>query len=231
MGALRVQLSGLSPRLRGNPPRGKSARQAVGLSPESRAENSAEVYPRVCGGTRKKFQRQLAAVYPRVCGGTAVQRGGLSRVCGGPPPGHRTAVRVGLSPRLRGNQSSQRKRRSAHPTSGLSPRLRGNPSLLTTSTGPVGGLSPRLRGNHVARQEACNVAGGPVYPRVCGGTSAKPPPMWEAWALRSIPAFAGEPRRCLHFADRRNDENRSIPAFAGEPPPIAQVFAVRTPSQ
>ena len=111
-------------------------------------------------------------VYPRVCGGTA----------GGGPA---AVAAMGLSPRMRGNQSAHR------------------PSFR------IGGSIPAYAGepnNLRAGRAECQ-----VYPRVCGGTggpnSAPPPTRGLSPRMRgnlsavsgmillyrSIPAYAGEP--------------------------------------
>ena len=134
------------------------------------------VYPRVCGGTlfRPFTVPAMIGLSPRVRGnrqsveaGEYVYRsipacagepgadpgpGALHPVypcvCGGTvPPSRLSSYYLGLSPRVRGNQRLQRERR---PGSGSIPACAGEPVRGTPSF--------RLTG---------------VYPRVCGGTSAR----------------------------------------------------------
>ena len=75
----RKPAGGLSPRMRGNRPRGWRGRRDCRSIPAYAGEPQA-VYQR----------RMMLEVYPRVCGGTI-------------PPGHSPCPRAGLSPRMRGN--------------------------------------------------------------------------------------------------------------------------------
>ena len=78
-GALRVMLTGLSPRMRGNPGHRSRAEGRVGSIPAH-------------AGEPQPIQGPLdhARVYPRACGGT-VERDAIRQ------------SREGLSPRMRGN--------------------------------------------------------------------------------------------------------------------------------
>ena len=177
--------TGLSPRVRGNPPtywtrprcRPGSIPARAGEPTHRTAGLSVKVYPRACGGTTPI---ETGPSNPRACGGTA---------CG---------TNIYLSPRVRGNHA------------GLSPRVRGNRFLpydpararglgyrvypracggtslyggasslgsiparagepaRTIASGWSGrGLSPRVRGNlNRCLMSPC------VYPRACGGTLA-----------------------------------------------------------
>ena len=160
----RLRPHGLSPRVRGNR---RAARAAIFGNRSIPA----------CAGEPHPFLRiQLPPrVYPRVCGGTA------RLVC-------RLFQRMGLSPRVRGNQPSA--------------------GLITDDKRSI----PACAGEPVTAPKSVKSAG--VYPRVCGGTNdgyryrnqnrglsprvrgnlpaaarCLPPP-------RSIPACAGEPRVC-----------------------------------
>ena len=132
---------GLSPRVRGNPPRWAAANGGSRSIPACAGEPrrtapcawAAKVYPRVCGGTSGGLRTagKRLQVYPRVCGGTE----------------NRCLARefwTGLSPRVRGNRQTlwpvRRRVRSI-------PACAGEPKLITPSTLTF-----------------------PVYPRVCGGT-------------------------------------------------------------
>ena len=111
-------------------------------------------------------------VYPRVCGGTA-QRA------------IRRSIKLGLSPRVRGNQPARLRNLSVRgsipacageprPGSALSsqaavyPRVCGGTASPSTCTSTTSGLSPRVRGNQGGRGRSLGM-------------------------LRSIPACAGEP--------------------------------------
>ena len=173
------------------------------------------VYPRACGGNHVvvAVRAGLVGVYPRACGGTAsrwalVQRGS------------------GLSPRLRGNHSTMRRRGT--PTGSIPapageprvvdirksetkvyPRACGGTFDYVDERSELMGLSPRLRGNRICSEITTGNA-------------------------RSIPAPAGEPRqghgrRSRHRVYPRacggtlaneittNVRQWSIPAPAGEP--------------
>ena len=181
MAVIVLRLSGLSPRVRGNPHRRGRAGRPRGSIPACAGEPQSRSGGSV--GSR---------VYPRVCGGTWVQ----SRPC--PPWG-------GLSPRVRGNRAiltlglhlirsipacagEPSQRLLDYPTARVYPRVCGGTSSVGEYAGMTPGLSPRVRGNpeHLLYSRivlgsipAC--AGEPrrqgmprgwhwVYPRVCGGT-------------------------------------------------------------
>ena len=117
-------LGGLSPRMRGNPSRGRRARGLDGSIPAYAGEpggssaggGGAAVYPRVCGGTRRQFRRRWRG-------------SGLSpRMRGNPhtPPVFEGVY--GLSPRMRGNppgDAGWRARRGSIPAYAGEPRSRG----------------------------------------------------------------------------------------------------------
>ena len=132
---------GLSPRVRGNPPRLHDAFAGLRSIPACAGEPVThagrrplgKVYPRVCGGTQALLSKPPpVTVYPRVCGGTRRFLNGSRFV-------------IGLSPRVRGNRYTNMA------CSG------GNGSIPACAGEPPQG--PRAR-----RQLR-------VYPRVCGGTS------------------------------------------------------------
>ena len=157
---------GLSPRVRGNPPPSRRNRICRGSIPACAGE------PWTVARTTRRWR-----VYPRVCGGT-YYRPGLA------------GVRVGLSPRVRGN-----------PMGYLSTTLssRSIPACAGEPAGPI----------HRLHQHA-------VYPRVCGGTPLPHIGARVAQGLsprvrgnrlpcpgrphtgRSIPACAGEPQWQAH---------------------------------
>ena len=142
--ARRVQLTGLSPRVRGNLPHALDSP----VSPRS--------IPACAGEPRSTYRTGLTpSVYPRVCGGTHTQI-------------RRAVRRIGLSPRVRGN----RRAGQGEAWHGRSiPACAGEPFSLITSAirsavyprvcgGTVRatfrliyarGLSPRVRGNPLRR--------------------------------------------------------------------------------
>ena len=159
---------GLSPRVRGNRVGGRGAGQNAGSIPACAGEPSA------CTSVQTP-----KGVYPRVCGGTG-------------PDGLPSALRPGLSPRVRGNPArpprSPGRRRSipacaGEPPNGCQgmhlegvyPRVCGGTSLARTPWPGPGGLSPRVRGNPSEAGSRQTTAG-------------------------SIPACAGEPRPALTLA-------------------------------
>ena len=210
--------------MRGNPAPAQTGIDAGGSIPAYAGEPSPgyattpsrKVYPRVCGGTHAgrgevqsgqglsprmrgnppyapfrlltarsipayagepdtwKAQSQGCWVYPRVCGGTPS--------C---PRCHRSAP--GLSPRMRGNPRGRsspapparsipayagepRTGRYRHPAGRVYPRVCGGTKPGGNGQQRRNGLSPRMRGNHRPQ------LAGRLHPR-------------------SIPAYAGEPRR------------------------------------
>ena len=213
---------GLSPRVRGNPPRRATTCFVVGSIPACAGEPF--------GGA---LGCHYTGVYPRVCGGTPVR-------CAAP------GQAVGLSPRVRGNRGGIRpvpgRQRSIPACAGepracvlierqpeVYPRVCGGTSLPSLPRQAREGLSPRVRGNLPVRLAgiadswsipAC--AGEPfvdiplaviyqVYPRVCGGTAC-------ANASPCRPEGLSPRVRGNHGTGaRRSGGARSIPACAGEP--------------
>ena len=136
---------------------------------------------------------------------------------------------IGLSPRVRGNQSSSAVRIAPSVTAGVYPRVCGGTPSQSTICHSRRGLSPRVRGNRQARARstarprsipAC--AGEPpvrtatarlgrVYPRVCGGTYAMTSTSSASRGLS--PRVRGNRQR----RGRRGRGGGSIPACAGEP--------------
>ena len=160
-----------------------------------------EVYPRVCGGTRRGkslaiaprrsipacagephsclSSRRASRVYPRVCGGTS-------------PAYPETATIPGLSPRVRGNLLGY--------LSGANP-IRSIPACAG---------EPMRGGLRWIRLE--------VYPRVCGGTVRCPP--FLAGPAGLSPRVRGNRGAVWGRCCRR----RSIPACAGEPDAFYEVL-------
>ena len=174
-------ISGLSPRVRGNPSLRSGSPPQPGSIP-------------ACAGEPALSPSAFAfwTVYPRVCGGTSLRITSSSS-------------RLGLSPRVRGNRVKRVLYRlpersipacAGEPRSGISsmwrgrvyPRVCGGTRSEFEIQRNMRGLSPRVRGNHTVHAAlsprsgsipAC--AGEPdldpirperktVYPRVCGGT-------------------------------------------------------------
>ena len=178
--------AGLSPRVRGNPPR----RTVSGWTGRSIPACAGEPYA-------YPLRPHPRAVYPRVCGGTPAlttgprERQGLSpRVRGnlGHPAGDEVAV--GSIPACAGEPPTS----ACHWTSDrVYPRVCGGTDLIIGVPGHPEGLSPRVRGNpeatisyNPAPRSIPACAGEPtsifvplscreVYPRVCGGTPSRAP--------------------------------------------------------
>ena len=215
-------VSGLSPRVRGNPPQRQRRGQPTRSIPACAGE------PDFLG-----LGFGLSAVYPRVCGGTAgaaidiAERQGLSpRVRGNLPVAPKILGWLRSIPACAGEPDPPAQPRDA---AGVYPRVCGGTPRQGRWYALKAGLSPRVRGNRAQAFDlprrfrsipAC--AGEPilmiaiptplrVYPRVCGGTRRAPHLARRAGGLsprvrgnrnhacssalccRSIPACAGEP--------------------------------------
>ena len=131
------------------------------------------VYPRVCGGTQQLRPDQMTfmGLSPRVRGNpnsvpSGAPSGGSIPACAGEPY---ALVGIGSSsgvyPRVCGGTVAISSRRSIR--IGLSPRVRGNPAVLL-SLSAVAGSIPACAGE--PRPGAELPRPRPVYPRVCGGT-------------------------------------------------------------
>ena len=96
---------------------------------------------------------------------------------------------------------------------GLSPRVRGNPETPERCTGLSRSI-PACAGEPMRLRGMCGYKG--VYPRVCGGTQAGPPPAARPAGLS--PRVRGN--RTEFFAVQHWPG--SIPACAGEPDPADQ---------
>ena len=152
-GAASVGVSGLSPRVRGNPHHDHQGLQGPGSIPACAGEPSprssrcagSTVYP-ACAGEPggSTTPRGSTRVYPRVCGGTASVG---AAVC------------------------SQ---------TGLSPRVRGNPPVLMRRVRQLGSI-PACAGEPPTLPR-CGVLHR-VYPRVCGGTGSVEPAVRGVWGL------------------------------------------------
>ena len=180
---------------------------------------SSRVYPRVCGGTSRRFSaaRRSAGLSPRVRGNLdatvtdCVCLGSIPACAGEPAAMPARIAGTTVYPRVCGGTNLDSPNCVAAP--GLSPRVRGNPAegrLPCVARGPI----PACAGEP-AVECRCPV-GARAYPRVCGGTEPLCNPCTEAWGLSPrvrgnretprltarapgpIPACAGEPRpgRC-----------------------------------
>ena len=156
---------GLSPRVRGNQRHKQAAAAAMRSIPACAGEPEEDL-----------CKKTLSWVYPRVCGGT------WSRSNGSSPLG-------GLSPRVRGNQSSAEdvafKPRSI-------PACAGEPGRCPDCQ-HLSRVYPRVCGGTVREQLGLTLAQG-LSPRVRGNLQDQPRGLGQ---LRSIPACAGEPPTML----------------------------------
>ena len=215
-------LRGLSPRVRGNPTAGRRRRNSMGSIPACAGEPSAgspsragaEVYPRVCGGTKSSGLRVgvRSGLSPRVRGnpgGAAApyRRAGSIPACAGEPAPRPWRHRRGrVYPRVCGGTRSASS--SAACSRGLSPRVRGNPSQnRRKQSGP--GSIPACAGEPDPAFGSSRF--GQVYPRVCGGTGNQ---------LKVVHGGRGLSPRVRGNPDARPAGGYplgSIPACAGEP--------------
>ena len=224
-----ADIQGLSPRVRGNPTRERSAARAHGSIPACAGEpdgaqwagSPERVYPRVCGGTFVEPVDELLerGLSPRVRGNLSFgclyeEPVGSIPACAGEPRRLQGAVGVEeVYPRVCGGTRLQPVKRGS--SSGLSPRVRGNRLCLRRCIGGCGSI-PACAGEP-GRRTSINTPWR-VYPRVCGGTGCMHDRADGAEGLS--PRVRGNLRRVL----RSPDQERSIPACAGEPSP-PQLFA------
>ena len=176
------ELSGLSPRVRGN----LEGQLLVGVVDGSIPACAGEpllypilpltdgVYPRVCGGTahRKSTPSAHMGLSPRVRGNRRLfqtYRGrprSIPACAGEPRPPAPATSTCTVYPRVCGGTrrwSSKTLRRI-----GLSPRVRGNLSSILFCRSPMGSI-PACAGEPMSN--ALPHTPYAVYPRVCGGTS------------------------------------------------------------
>ena len=214
-------LSGLSPRVRGKPPAGRtrtnqqrSIPACAGEAPTAAAATRpAAVYPRVCGGSRPIIVRTIVPIglSPRVRGkrrhSRRVAAGGRSiPACAGEAvPLSRSGGRRRVYPRVCGG--SRPARRAGWCRRGLSPRVRGKrgwrcrwrgcPWSIPACAGeaPAGSRGGRWRR---------------VYPRVCGGSGI------DAGDALGGGGLSPRVRGKRKDAARPVGRCRSIPACAGE---------------
>ena len=213
---------GLSPRMRGNlvspptPPHPIRSIPAYAGEPRSmmRRTPAPAVYPRVCGGTygRQSQTDRVTGLSPRMRGNRQLwdcRRSACRSIpayAGEPAPACPAAHAGMVYPRVCGGTRMESLQVPAQP--GLSPRMRGNrcrppPHSASRGSIPAYAGEPGLIYAHPIGYE--------VYPRVCGGTARRggrmtgksglsprmrgnpPAAMGKGPALRSIPAYAGEP--------------------------------------
>ena len=173
----RAAISGLSPRVRGNPHAEALQGRDLGSIP-ARAGEPHRLAARDCA----------ERVYPRACGGTARLRS-------------EAALMIGLSPRVRGNR---RPSGSPGTRAGSIPARAGEPHRVGQQVAHFG-VYPRACGGTTTWHQKARMSGSiparageprppapsarspRVYPRACGGT--------RNCNRGSIPARAGEPWR------------------------------------
>ncbi len=182
------------------------------------AHGLGEVYPRVCGGARRRWAGSLYGIglSPRVRGSPMFIRPSIPwkrsiPACAGEPAmTHGSKTRTAVYPRVCGG--AFKRDNNLDVAAGLSPRVRGSPST------PAAGLARKRSIPACAGEPAAAVAPwrssrcrGRVYPRVCGGAG---------WIVVSMsvydglsPRVRGSPRRPPAGVKKRG----SIPACAGEP--------------
>ena len=174
----------------------------------------AQVYPRVCGGTRSVSPplARKCGLSPRVRGNHALATallpltGSIPACAGEPPTASGKPPLIWVYPRVCGGTGFCCDCKMA--LQGLSPRVRGNPR-------DGDGRHKALRSIPACAGEpartGCPTSPTAVYPRVCGGTSLEER---RAAALNGLsPRVRGNPE--FRVVDGGFD--RSIPACAGEP--------------
>ena len=172
------------------------------------------VYPRVCGGTGNALMiRTLRqGLSPRVRGNLAdrvprrVPPGSIPACAGEPWSAPSCRNTLAVYPRVCGG--TQVGPGKVGMPKGLSPRVRGNP-LTSASYTKTGRSIPACAGEPPSREGPPH--GGPVYPRVCGGT--------EKTGGCSATNDGLSPRVRGNLCSRLPSVVRhgSIPACAGEP--------------
>ena len=201
LGAGLDRSTGLSPRVRGNPPAFEHLPRFVGSIPacageprrKTKSMECCRVYPRVCGGTQRGF------AFPGV-------RTGIPACAGEPPTVGPPALGEAVYPRVCGGTDDVFDARTYRV--GLSPRVRGNHRADDRADGPPGSI-PACAGEPAVRytREEPTV----VYPRVCGGTVP------VVVAIEPREGLSPRVRGNLHHQLRFDHSLGSIPACAGEP--------------
>ena len=173
--------AGLSPRVRGNRHRRRTASENRRSIPACAGEPLTglfgmmtwEVYPRVCGGTAGDGAAHYDeyGLSPRVRGNLAFHPGilidaGSIPACAGEPSPPATCTRAWkVYPRVCGGTSDSFS--DLLPRAGLSPRVRGNRRWASPSPAWARSI-PACAGEPAGGGESSGRGG--VYPRVCGGT-------------------------------------------------------------
>ena len=184
--ALPWLVTGLSPRVRGNPPFPAPAPPLYSSIPACAGEpdvldlagGGEGLYPRVCGGTPLDSNPRLPVrgLSPRVRGNrppTPARHGGIGSIpaCAGEPSSASTIpCAMAVYPRVCGGTVALQavvERRL-----GLSPRVRGNRQQWRRRAYDAGSI-PACAGEPTTSAGALPSAS--VYPRVCGGTAVSPP--------------------------------------------------------
>ena len=215
-------MSGLSPRVRGNPEypvvgivgdgsiparAGEPGRTSHPLPPQP-------VYPRACGGTldTRLHSHRQRGLSPRVRGNRGNQvcqdgiPGSIPARAGEPPKEMASALMTPVYPRACGGTT--RSPASNPSRMGLSPRVRGNPvgrPAFRLCSGSIPARAGEPRGSQVGRIQYR------VYPRACGGTCI------IMLRLRTVAGLSPRVRGNLEAARDVLVAVRSIPARAGEP--------------
>ena len=215
-------ITGLSPRVRGNPGQVPLVQRRDRSIPARAGEPSQRwrsacprtVYPRACGGTLKLQCRSepLGGLSPRVRGNLAGGEAGppglgsIPARAGEPAPSTSTGARSRVYPRACGGTGVSGVMTT--PCRGLSPRVRGNRWLRRRHVNDRGSIPARAG---EPRRAACRGRPWPVYPRACGGTIA------EAVMAGRDRGLSPRVRGNLRAGRQSRHAVGSIPARAGEP--------------
>ena len=179
--------------------------------------STAEVYPRVCGGT-PLFSQTIwneCGLSPRVRGNRChaahgiVHQGSIPACAGEPDDSVHYRSPPTVYPRVCGGTAESPYGDTLD--QGLSPRVRGNPALSAQASALLRSI-PACAGEPTLCW--CAPTAGRVYPRVCGGTLYTSPP--ELLPMGLSPRVRGNPPRACHASP----PDGSIPACAGEPSEI-----------
>ena len=215
-------MSGLSPRVRGNPVHPVRLGLEIGSIPARAGEPSTHgrhrtiprVYPRACGGTVRTSEPPFrkTGLSPRVRGNPGLapaacrHQGSIPARAGEPVEALRTSLHTGVYPRACGG--TVREIRVSQADQGLSPRVRGNQvpeAVLASGRGSI----PARAGEPLIHATVSENVG--VYPRACGGTFSDR--RFCKFPAGLSPRVRGNQRQGVHVAQCLG----SIPARAGEP--------------
>ena len=187
----------------------------------------AEVYPRVCGGTRGKplSSAKPHGLSPRVRGNLpfkvspVVVQGSIPACAGEPSLTSSASSSATVYPRVCGGTD--------HDVAdiflqvGLSPRVRGN-QFVGLAAGPLTGSIPACAGEPMFVALCCDDE--EVYPRVCGGTG---PGLGSGARLAVYPRVCGGTRtkdRPPRHADGLSPRVRGNPSLASISPSASTVY-------